>query len=139
VSIFNIYYSIFISYLFSAIPSLKKKTNLISAHPNPNLPAVFLPCLTPARQFLETVIIASSPDPKSEDLQDLIWMKDNLRMDMMSDPTTLKKTWEEGRVGKLIDTWPVLREVFVDLGLVIVNEDQSLRSVSFFLISFRVG
>jgi hypothetical protein len=64
-------------------------------------------------------------------------MKDNLRMDMMSDPTTLKKTWEEGRVGKLIDTWPVLREVFVDLGLVIVNEDQSLRSVSLFLISFR--
>ncbi|CAG8558280.1 10672_t:CDS:2, partial [Acaulospora colombiana] len=117
---------IYVRLSVGSIQSIKKKTNLISAHPNPNLPAVFLPCLTPARQFLETVIIASSEDPKSEDLQDLIWMKDNLRMDIMSDPTTLKKTWEEGRVGKLIDTWPVLKEVFVDLGLVIVNEDFSL-------------
>lgn len=113
-----------------AIPSLKKKINFISAHPNPSLPPVMLPCLTPARQFLETVIIAASSDPKAEDLQDLTWMKDNLKMDMMSDPSTLKKTWEDGKVAKIIETWPLMRQVFVELGLVVVNDDDSIRSVS---------
>jgi len=88
-----------------------------------------LPCLTPARQFLETVIIAASSDSKPEDRQDLVWMKDNLRMDIMSDPATLKKSWEDGKIAKVIDTWPMMREVFMDLGLIIINDDESVRSV----------
>lgn len=89
-----------------------------------------LPCLTPAQQFLETVIIAASSDPKPEDWQDLVWMKDNLKMDIMSDPSTLKKTLGDGKVAKVIDTWPMMREVFMELGLVAVNDDDSARSVS---------
>jgi hypothetical protein len=113
-----------------AVASLKKKINFISAHPNPSLPPVMLPCLTPAQQFLETVIIAASSDPKPEDWQDLVWMKDNLKMDIMSDPSTLKKTLGDGKVSKVIDTWPMMREVFMELGLVAVNDDDSVRSVS---------
>jgi hypothetical protein len=109
---------------------LKKKTNLISAHPNPNLPAVFLPCLTPARQFLETVVIATSNDCKPEDLQDLVWMKDNLKMDIMSDPTTLKKTCEEGRVARLAQDNSSMRKVFAELGLIVLSDDDTVRSVS---------
>jgi hypothetical protein len=113
------------------VASIKKKINLISAHPNPSLPPVMLPCLTPAQQFLETVVIAASSDPKPEDRQDLVWMKDNLKMDIMSDPSTLRKTLGDGKVAKVIDTWPMMREVFMELGLVAVNDDDSIRSVSF--------
>lgn len=94
-----------------------------------------LPCLTPAQQFLETVIIAASSDPKPEDQQDLVWMKDNLKMDILSDSSTLKKTWADGKVTKVIDTWPMMRGVFIELGLVTVNDDDSVRSVSQTLFS----
>ncbi|KAG9030109.1 hypothetical protein FS842_004480 [Serendipita sp. 407] len=107
-----------------AIPSPKKKTELISAHLDiqqgkhqANTTVVVLPCLTPARQFLETVLIASSADSKVEDVQDLIWMKDNLRVDMINDPTTMKKTWEDGKLQKVVDTWPEVSSTFVELGL----------------------
>lgn len=56
-------------------------------------------------------------------------------MDIMSDPTTLKKAWEEGRVAKIIKNAPATKEVFVELGLVSVvpgsrsSEDESVRSV----------
>lgn len=109
---------------------MKKKINIISAHPNPNLPAVFLPCLTPARQFLETVVVASSTDAKPEDLQDLVWMKDNLKMDIMSDPATLKKTWEDGKVARLAEVNSTMRFVFADLGLIVLGEDDTVRSAA---------
>jgi hypothetical protein len=92
-----------------------------------------LPCLTPAQQFLETVIIAASSDPKPEDQQDLVWMKDNLKLDIMSDSSTLKKTWADGKVAKIIDTWPSMLEVFMELGLVTINDGESIRSVSLIL------
>jgi hypothetical protein len=69
-------------------------------------------------------------DCKSEDLQDLVWMKDNLKMDIMSDPTTLKKTWEEGRVAKLAQANPSMRQVFGELGLIVLSDDDTVHSVS---------
>jgi plasmid rolling circle replication initiator protein Rep len=84
----------------------------------------------PAQQFLETVIIAASSDPKPEDRQDLVWMKDNLKTDIMNDPSTLRKTLGDGKVAKVIDTWPMMREVFMELGLIALNDDDSIRSVS---------
>lgn len=119
---------IYVRLSVGAVASIKKKINFISAHPNPSLPPVMLPCLTPAQQFLETVIIAASSDPKPEDQQDLVWMKDNLKLDIMSDSSTLKKTWADGKVAKIIDTWPSMLEVFMELGLVTINDDESIRS-----------
>ncbi|KAG8766834.1 hypothetical protein FRC16_007548 [Serendipita sp. 398] len=44
-------------------------------------------------------------------------MKDNLRVDMINDPTTMKKTWEDGKLQKVVDTWPEVSSTFVELGL----------------------
>jgi hypothetical protein len=63
-------------------------------------------------------------------------MKDNLKMDIMSDPTTLKKTWEEGRVAKLAEANPSMRRVFAELGLIVLGEDDSVRSVSYAAILY---
>ena len=60
----------------------------------------------------------------------MVWMKDNLKIDIMSDPTTLKKTWEEGRVAKLAKANPSMRKVFAELGLIVLGDDDSVRSVS---------
>ena len=60
----------------------------------------------------------------------MLWMKDNLKTDIMSDPSTLRKTLGDGKVAKVIDTWPMMREVFMELGLIAVNDDDSIRSVS---------
>lgn len=61
-------------------------------------------------------------------------------MDIMADPTTLKKAWEEGRMARIIKSAPVTKEVFVELGLAVVpgsgsgsgsvsGDDESVRSV----------
>ncbi|KAG8812256.1 hypothetical protein FRC17_002112, partial [Serendipita sp. 399] len=109
-----------------AIASLKKKINLISAHleitqgrtGSAQAAPVVLPCLTPARQFLETVTIAASADSKVEDVQDLVWMKDNLKFDMMSDPATMRKAWDDHMILKVIETWPEVLSAFIELGLI---------------------
>lgn len=76
--------------------------------------------------------MASSHASKSEDLQDLLWMKNNLRLDIMADPATLKKCWEDGRVTKIVKNAPAMKEVFVELGLIAAGEEENVRPVCFY-------
>jgi len=119
---------IYLKISVGAIQNLRKKTIQISAHTT-SRGASLLPCLTPSRQFLETVITASGPDSKPEDIEDLLWMKNNLSMELLSDPATLKKTWEEGRVGRVLTQYPAAESVFVNLGLAVVVDDDLVQAI----------
>lgn len=79
---------------------------------------------------------AASSSSKPEDMHDLVWMNNNLKMDIVADVATLKKTLEEGRVARLVEKSEEMKSVFVELGLVSFDDDENRRSVS---LDFSVG
>jgi hypothetical protein len=116
---------------YSTIAHLRRKTIQISAHITESHAPSVLPLLTPARHFLETVIIAASDEGKEEDAEDLVWMHQHLRVELLSDGSTLKKTWDGGRLQAVVQMYPIINEAVVDLGLaVIADEDYSTTAVS---------
>ena len=118
-------------HLHSAIAHLKRKTIQISVHSTESRAPSVLPLLTAARHFLETVIVAASADGKEEDAEDLMWMHEHLRVELLNEGSTLKKTWDEGRLQAVVEMYPIINEAVVDLGLaVIANDDGSRTAVS---------
>jgi hypothetical protein len=90
-----------------------------------------VPLLTPARHFVETVIMAASQEGKEEDAEDLVWMHNHLRVELMSDGSTLKKTWDEGRLQAVVKMYPIVNKTVLDLGLGnMVIEDSTKTIVS---------
>lgn len=112
----------------SAIAHLKRKTIQISAHSTESRAPSVLPLLTPARHFLETVIVAASTEGKEEDAEDLIWMHEHLRVELLNDGSTLKKTWDEGRLQAVVEMYPSINEAVVDLGLAVIADDDGSRT-----------
>lgn len=107
----------------SAIAHLKRKTIQISAHSTESHAPSVLPLLTPARHFLETVIVAASKEGKEEDAEDLVWMHEHLRVELLNDASTLKKTWDNGRLQTVVKLYPVINETVLQLGLASIAED----------------
>ena len=112
----------------STIIHLKRKTIQISAHITESHAPTLLPLLTPARHFLETVIVAASEEGKEEDAEDLVWMHEHLRVELLNDGSTLKKTWDEGRLQAVVQMYPIVNEAVVDLGLAVIADDDGSRT-----------
>jgi len=122
---------IYLRVSIGTIAHLRRKTIQISAHITESHAPSVLPLLTPARHFLETVIIAASDEGKEEDAEDLVWMHQHLRVELLSDGSTLKKTWDGGRLQAVVQMYPIINEAVVDLGLaVIADEDYSSTATS---------
>lgn len=116
----------------STIAHLKRRTIQISAPSIESHAPSVLPLLTPARHFLETVIVAASNDGREEDAEDLVWMHEHLRVELLNDGSTLKKTWDEGRLQAVLEMYPIINSAVVDLGLAGVADDDGTRTaVSF--------
>jgi hypothetical protein len=126
--------------VYSAIPHLKRKTIQISAYSTDSRAPSVLPLLTPARHFLETVIVAASHEGKEEDAEDLIWMHEHLRVELLNDGSTLKKTWDEGRLQAVVEMYPIINEAVVDLGLAVVADDgDSGATVSIYITTLCIA
>ena len=114
--------------LRSSITHLKRKTIQISVHSTESRAPSVLPLLTPARHFLETVIVAASAEGKEEDAEDLVWMHECLRFELLNDGSTLKKTWDEGRLQAVVELYPMINAAVVDLGLAVIADDDGSRT-----------
>lgn len=113
------------------ITNLKRKIIQISAHSTESHAPSVLPLLTPARHFVETVIIAATEEGNQEDAEDLVWMHKHLRVELLSDGSTLKKTWDEGRLQAVVKMYPIVNKTVLDLGLgTMVDHDGSKTVVS---------
>jgi len=122
--------SIYLRVSIGTISHLRRKTIQISAHVTESHGPSVLPLLTPARHFLETVIIAASKEGKDEDAQDIVWMHEHLRVELLNDGSTLKKTWDEGRLQAVVEMYPIINEAVVDLGLAVISDDDGSRTAT---------
>lgn len=113
----------------SSISNLRRKTIQISARSTESQAPSLLPLLTPARHFLQTVIVAASSEGRDEDAEDLMWMHEHLRVELLSDGSTLKKTWDEGRLQIVVKTYPIVSKTVWELGLATLAEDDGSRTV----------
>lgn len=113
----------------STISNLRRKTIQISARSTESHAPSLLPLLTPARHFLETVIMAASSEGKEEDAQDLMWMHEHLRVELLSDGSTLKKTWDENRLQTVVKMYPIISKTIWELGLATLVEDDGSKTV----------
>lgn len=123
--------------LCRAIAHVRRKLFHLSVPITKSRAPAVLPLLAPARQFLETVIVASGQDGRQADAEDLIWMYENLQIELLNDANTLKKTWDEGRLQKVIDRFPIIGEAVVSLGLGALHDEgqdaAQVRSPNIFL------
>ena len=73
--------------------------------------------------------MAASSDGNEEDAQDLMWMHEHLRVELLSDGSTLKKTWDENRLQTVVKMYPIISKTIWELGLATLVEDDGSRTV----------